>query len=80
MAAAKAKQPSRTAKAKQPTRTAKAAAKETAAAAAAESATKVSKGGLVLKKPVPVSPAMEKFLGVSEVSRGEAMKKGLGTH
>lgn len=61
------------AKAQQPSRTAVAAAKETAAAAAAESTKVVNRSGIMA--PVSVSPAMKKFLGVSEVSRTEAVKK-----
>lgn len=63
------------AKAQQPSRTAMAASKEAAtSAAAAEVVTKVVKPS-GLTAPVPVSPAMQKFLGVSEASRTEALKK-----
>lgn len=63
------------AKAQQPSRTATAATKEAAtSAAAAEVVTKVVKPS-GLTAPVPVSPAMQKFLGVSEASRTEALKK-----
>lgn len=62
-------------KAQQPGRTAMAAAKETAvaAAAAAESTKVVKRGGIMV--PVSVSPVMKKFLGVSEVTRAQAIKK-----
>lgn len=61
-------------KAQQPSRTAMAAAKEAAtSAAAAESDTKVVKRGITA--PAPISPAMKKFLGVSEASRSEVVKK-----
>jgi len=63
------------AKAQQPSRTAMAAAKGTVAAgAAAESTTKVAKRSRLFK-PLSISPAMKKFLGVSEVARSEAVKK-----
>ena len=52
-----------------------AAAKETAvaAAAAAESTKVVKRSGIM--EPVSVSPVMKKFLGVSEVTRAQAIKK-----
>uniref|UniRef100_A0A5B7BWC4 DM2 domain-containing protein n=1 Tax=Davidia involucrata TaxID=16924 RepID=A0A5B7BWC4_DAVIN len=50
------------------------AAAKSSAAAAATATPKVSRANGILK-PVPVSPALGKFLGVSEVSRTEAVKK-----
>ena len=37
--------------------------------------TKTAANGGGLMKPVPVSPEMKKFLGVSEVSRSQAVKR-----
>ncbi|XP_068665613.1 upstream activation factor subunit spp27-like [Aristolochia californica] len=44
-----------------------------AAKTEAKAATRPSSGGLL--KPVPVSPVMRKFVGVSEISRVDAVKK-----
>ncbi|KAG9446071.1 hypothetical protein H6P81_012199 [Aristolochia fimbriata] len=44
-----------------------------AAAKAGAKSSAPASGGLL--KPVPVSPVMQKFLGVSEVSRVDAVKK-----
>lgn len=52
---------------------ARAVTKEAAAAPPAAAAATKPKGGLW--KPVPVSPAMRKFLGVQEITRMEAVKK-----
>lgn len=52
---------------------ARAVTKEAAAAPPAAAAATKPKGGLW--KPVPVSPAMRKFLGVQEIARMEAVKK-----
>ncbi|XP_074560723.1 protein TRI1-like [Curcuma longa] len=52
---------------------AKAVRKKAAAAPPAAAAATLPKVGI--RKPVPVSPAMRKFLGVQEITRMEAVKK-----